>query len=643
MNGDDLVTASWLAKAGLPGIPKSKDKVHALAAREGWPVVERRMRGGPAKLYALTSLPAEAQVVLSARATKIVAPTAELAQLDQIPSAHLDRAREQLRVVITISDLVLRGAKVEAAIDRACEVTEHAPRTARRWFDKCRHSPRHQWLAILLPKWKSASAPSECHADAFAYFVDDYLRPAQPAFSACYRRMLDVAKQKQWEPIPSLRAMIRKLEREVPATTVILRREGREAIDRLYPAQERTRSHMHALFAVNADGHKFDVFVRWPGIKKPVRVCLVAFQDLYSGMILGWRIDSTENADAVRLALADVVEHYGIPEHCYLDNGRAFASKWLTGRMTNRFRFKIREEEPKGVMTELLGSEGIHWTTPYHGQAKPIERAFRDLCETIAKHPAFAGAYTGNSPTSKPDDYGSSSVDLDTFVKIVSALIDEHNQREGRRTEVCAGRSFADTFASSYAAHPVRRATEAQRRLLFLAAEGVQVRSAVPEIHLCGARYHSVDLTSLRGKEVIARFDPHHLAKGVFVYRLDGTFVCHATAQEKVPFDHHAAAKHDAKQKRGFRKSVREIAEKHSIFSPAELAALHLDSIGVSVAPSAKVVKLPFGLAATAPEKAAVAVGPTADELARKTAREELIASIGESSRAALVPRRSAG
>uniref|UniRef100_UPI0039800C3B transposase domain-containing protein n=1 Tax=Salmonella sp. s54836 TaxID=3159673 RepID=UPI0039800C3B len=90
----------------------------------------------------------------------------------------------------------------------------------------------------------------------------------------------------------------------------------------------------------------------------------------------------------------DVVERYGIPHHAWLDNGRGFASKLLTGGVANRYRFKVREEDPTGILV-ALGVQ-IHWATPYHGQAKPIERAFRDLCDRVAKHPAFAGAYTGH-------------------------------------------------------------------------------------------------------------------------------------------------------------------------------------------------------------------------------------------------------
>ncbi|WP_040507433.1 transposase domain-containing protein [Gluconobacter morbifer] len=99
-------------------------------------------------------------------------------------------------------------------------------------------------------------------------------------------------------------------------------------LSRIYPAQQRRRDVFHALQAVNANGHRWDVFVKWEDgtIGRPV---MVGFQDLFSDMILSWRIDKSENAETVRLAFGDMVETYGIPKMCYLDNGRNFASKWM--------------------------------------------------------------------------------------------------------------------------------------------------------------------------------------------------------------------------------------------------------------------------------------------------------------------------
>jgi hypothetical protein len=44
---------------------------------------------------------------------------------------------------------------------------------------------------------------------------------------------------------------------------------------------------------------------------------------------------------------------FGIPVHCVLDNGRGFASKWITGGNATRFRFKVQAEDPTGLLVGL--------------------------------------------------------------------------------------------------------------------------------------------------------------------------------------------------------------------------------------------------------------------------------------------------
>ncbi|EBA16378.1 hypothetical protein RSK20926_21674 [Roseobacter sp. SK209-2-6] len=50
-------------------------------------------------------------------------------------------------------------------------------------------------------------------------------------------------------------------------TTKVYKREGLKGLLRCYPAQIRDKSGQHALEGVNADCHKFDVFVLWPNGK----------------------------------------------------------------------------------------------------------------------------------------------------------------------------------------------------------------------------------------------------------------------------------------------------------------------------------------------------------------------------------------
>ncbi|WP_200837960.1 transposase domain-containing protein, partial [Starkeya nomas] len=315
------------------------------------------------------------------------------------------------------------------------------------------------------------------------------------------------------------------------------------------------------------------------------------FQDIYSGKILSWRVDISENWDLVRLAFADMVETYGVPDHVLFDNGRAFASKKITGGTPNRFRFKVKAEEPEGIIT-ALGCQ-IHWATPYHGQAKPIERAWRDLAHNISRDVRFEGAYTGGSVDAKPENYGSRAVPFDVFMQVVSEGILEHNARLGRRSKVCGGNlSFDQAFAASYETAIITRPHEAQLRKLLLSSELVSVRKTDGSVELAGNRYWSEFLINEIGRKVTLRFDPDALQEPVHIYRPDGAYLGAAPCVEAVGFFSTEAARIHARARADFIKKSKEAALAAQKLTLAEQAAL-LPKVEAPEAPETKVVR-PF-------------------------------------------------
>ena len=504
----------------------------------------------------------------------------------------------RLKIVEAVEALIAAGSGKTAAVRTIARRENISATSLHEWRSRIEGASREDRLAALAPEYRSTAKAADCHPDAWAALTADYLRPEQPAFTACYRRMAAAATEHGWAPIPAERALRRKLEREIPEAVRILAREGRDRARRLYPAQRRSRTHLHAMQAVNMDGHKLDVFVRMAD-GRVTRPHLLAIQDLYSGKTVGWRLADSENKESVRLAIGGMVERYGIPERITLDNSRAFAAKWISGGTPNRFRFKVRDEDPQGLLT-MLGVE-IVWTTPYSGQSKPIERAFRDLAEEIAKHPFCAGAYTGAKPEAKPENYGSKAVPLDAFREHVAARIAEHNARPGRRSASCAGRSFNETFEASMAdpATLVKWPTEAQRSLWLLAAERITARKDSGEIHLFGNRYWAAALNAFMGARLTARFDPDDLTRDLKVYDIDGKFVCDAPRLADAVFDSASAARDHARLRNAHQKALREQKRLHTQMSVDRLAELY-DGGKPAAEParSPKVVRLATPLAA---------------------------------------------
>ena len=603
------ISLSALAALALPGWPKSARGWQKLARQGRWQRAEwlwpanqdgkwrkRRGTGGGIEFH-VDCLPERARKALVNSAQTSSTPQKnpdEGGETTFDPTESLtDAAREaaalRLAAVRRVEALTAAGATMTEALAAAAASAQTTVSTLRRWRAKAR-TDEAQRLAALTDRRGRKRENDALDPDAWAFYSADYLRPARPGHAACYRRLARAAAAHGWA-IPSAATLKRKLEREVSAAVIVLSREGERALARLYPAQARSRAELGALAWVNADGHTFDVFVQLPGggVGRP---CLVAFQDVYSGLILSWRLAESEHRDVVRLAFGDVIERYGVPEDVLLDNGRAFASKWLSGGTPTRYRFKVRPEDPTGLFLQLGCT--VHWATPFHGQAKPIERAFRDLCEDIARHPACAGAYTGNSPAAKPADYGARAMEWADFAALVASEISAHNTRTGRRSAVCAGRSLAEAFAESYRERPIRKASSAQRRLWLLAAEGVMARSEDGAIWIAGNRYWAEFLTAERGQRLVARLDPAAMHSGIEVERLDGRYLGRAACVEAAGFADQDAAREHARARREYVRAIKAQAKAEQKLTAADVAAL-IPAPELPPAPASQVVQPLFG------------------------------------------------
>jgi len=573
--GDMLAVGS----AALPDSARGLNK-HILA--NGWRADRHRARladrQGGGWEYHISILPLDVQNRLIAaeqagdRDAHQALSSLAWKAFDALPQKTKDEAAARLALVDRIDMLSPRCGR-QTAVAMVSAETATPPRTLYRWLQMAASVARSDRLAALAPQRKGGTATADCDPRAWDYLVADYLRKEEPSFEAAFCRMQDAAAHHGWGPIPSAKTLKRRIDREFPRSVQVLARKGTRAVDAIYPHQTRDRSIFHALEAVNADGHRFDVFVRYPDgtIGRPM---MTAFQDLYSGMIVAHRLDRSENWTAVRLCLGDMIETYGVPDHVVFDNGRHFASHWLTNGAKTRFRFKMRDDKPDGVLVAL--GVHVHFATPYHGQAKPIERAFRDMCEQIAKHPKCAGAYTGNSPTAKPENYGSRAVPLADFEALVKAEIARHNAKTGRRAATCSGRSFEQTFRESFEAPDtlIRRATAEQRRLFLLGAEGVTSLKPTGEVKLGENRYWAEPLGELAGRRVTVRFDPQNLHLPVAIYRPDGSFLCEAECIDKTGFFDTEAASAHGRMKRQFTKARRDYLDLEQRLTIDQAAAL---------------------------------------------------------------------
>lgn len=608
--GKEWFTATELADLALAGLGDNKRRINERAASEAWalrtgqfdePLARPRAARGGGLEYHLSVLPAAARVALAAMGVSAAADVVNAPEPRMLTGAAalwrwFDGATDKVKaeanrrmVAITEIDTYERaGLTRSAAVATVAATSAIGASTLWSWVALIEGVAASDRLPYLAPRRAGGGASAEVDASCWQVLISDYLRPEKPTFSSCYRRLVRDYAAPRGIAVPIERTLWRKFNRDIDGRLVIARREGAEALRRTLPAQERTLMELHAMEAVNIDGHKFDVFVQWEDgrIGRPM---MIGIQDIYSRKLLAHRIDESENALATRLTFADLFRDYGIPRSCLLDNGRAFASKLITGGAKSRFRFKIKEEEPTGILT-ALGIQ-IHWATPYRGQSKPIERAWRDLCDTISKHPALAGAYTGNKPDAKPENYGSKAIPIADFRAVVAAGIAAHNAQTGRRTETTQGGSFDATFSASYSVAPVGKATVEQLRLALLTAEERMCDRENGVVTLEGNRYHADALFDHMGKRVTLRFDPENLHGEVHVYDRLGTFICTAPVIEKSGFFDKADAGKAKAKTAELRRQVREVERLTDLLDAEAIAALMPIQTDTNVTPIPAVVR----------------------------------------------------
>lgn len=611
VGGKQWFSAAELAMLAMPGLPRSKRKINERAAAELWsqrhcpngsPLARPRQARGGGLEYHVSLLPPATRVALARRGLAIVAEVTEAvpASASSLWSwfeAQSEKTRREaegrVAIIGEIERLEAAGLTRSAAVGAQAQQAGVAGSTLWNWLSSIDGVAPTDRLPHLAPRRGGGGAEAEIDAGAWQFIISDYLRPERPSWTSCYRRLCDDYAASRGLAVPHCRTLWRKLEREIDGRLIVARRQGADALRRTLPPQKRSVAGLHALEFVNIDGHMADVFVGFPARPgQPERVqrpMIVAIQDVYSRKILAWRVGESESAVLARLAFADLFEGYGIPKACVLDNGRAFASKWITGGAKSRFRFKIRDEEPTGLLTAL--GIAIHWALPFRGQSKPIERGFRDFCDAIARHPAFAGAYTGNRPDAKPENHGSRAVPLEAFKAVLARGIAAHNARPGRRTEIAAGRSFDIAFADSFAIAPIGRATPEQLRLALLTADEVSTDRACGAISLYGNRYWAPELSTIAGKRVTARFDPDDLTLPIHVYDRAGRFLVSAPIIEATGFADAESAKARAKQEKRLRRAVRDADEMAGLLTAEQLARALPDHIDEARLPPPSVIR----------------------------------------------------
>ena len=495
-------------------------------------------------------------------------PTLEEHHLNQLAfeKLHPSAIEEAQRRMWIMRDLSLTDPTLPmlTRYRQAAAKSGESVRTLQRWQQRTRHLEFRDWAHALAPTWSGGRPKKEFSEDAWNFIAAEWLVQSQPALLPIYRRAKREGKKHQWV-IPSYRTVKRRVD-AISEPVKVYRRQGHDALAKLYPGNRRDYRTLDVNAIWWSDGRMGDLWCVWPDghVGRPI---LVAWQEVRTRKVLGWSVGKVESAELVRLAFRDAARRSNaIPHEAYIDNGRAFASKQITGGQATRNRFKVNAADPYGLLT-IFGISAI-WATPHHGQAKGIESYWNTIAEE-EKCAAFTGAYCGRSTDTKPEECDpKKAVPIAHYIAFVRETIEVKNAQE-HRGDSMDGRSPDDLYSELIETTPVRRPTAEQLRLCLMAVEQVKLDrdSAITNL---GNRYFSEQLAQLAHRgPYTARFNPDDASEPIAVY--DGErFICEAPLLARTGFRDMAAAKDHIRERNRFKKAQKQQAKAYAGMVRAE-------------------------------------------------------------------------
>lgn len=478
------------------------------------------------------------------------------------------RARKAFQAVETFNSLLRQGRKKMDAYAAVKSEFGASRSTLNEWQRAIEGLEQGDWLPALVPdlSGRTNARRSDWPGHSWLFFLRDASTPGRPLKTA-YKRTEREAEAQGWGKLPSFQTARRDFA-TLDAAAVTYLREGETALKRLSPTIRRdyTAFALHDQWTM--DGRRMDLMVRdnrgeFGPNGRTFRLWLYAVMDMRSRYLVGYAIGANLNADLVRDALMDAFKNTRriVPKCVQVDNGMEAAAKEITGGAPWRLRGKVKEDEIIGLLP-FLGVE-VSWATPAHGQTKPIERLFGTLARMCETRPEFKGAYCGNTPEARPEEW---DVDKAASIDQVRELFAEElgaYQRSPHRGDGMDGKSPLQVYTELMKApgYAPRQISTLQMRVCALSAVPITLQKDGSFV-IHGARYYSMETASLpKGRGYYARYNRHDLAEPVFVYRGSKLVAENVQQIARTPGNSKEAAQKIARERANFMRAKKAAAQ----------------------------------------------------------------------------------
>lgn len=274
-------------------------------------------------------------------------------------------------------------------------IGETSVKTVYRWNGKLKkNKDDYRCLCDGRGKWKSGEEKKQgrLSVELESIVLNCYLQANQPTIALAFRATEAIAATKNIA-VPSIATVRRFINRfsKNHADIVTLKREGEKALkDNIGPYITRDANLLSVGDVLFCDGHVLNFEVTHPFTGRQFRPTLIMWFDWRSRMPVGWTVAVNEDTQAIAVSLHSAIKNLGqCPRTVYIDNGRAFKSKFFTG--------DADFQEMEGLYARL--GINVQFSKPYEARTKIVERFFRTFSEQFAR---LIPSYCGQNIMDKP-------------------------------------------------------------------------------------------------------------------------------------------------------------------------------------------------------------------------------------------------
>ena len=390
-----------------------------------------------------------------------------------------------------------------------------------------------------------------------------------------YTKLQAVASINNWQKIPSYQSVTRYInylmeDENLKNAWYLASRGEREYKNKVMVKGERNTKDLKVMQVVMGDEHTFDCWVAYTqpnGKVTAIKPHLVAWIDIKSRRILGDVMCKDANSDILKQSLLKLLYKDAgcVPQYIYIDNGKDYTAKNMTGYARNDRQRLEFDDSTKGFY-KSIGIEDYHRALPYYAWTKgQIERFFGSVCKQFTKwFSSYTGTLTGSKTFAKVDKDIKEMLErgellsMEEFYEKWSHWVNEvYNvktnsalKKQGEEYTTPMG-CFENADKYFKACPPKSYAT-----VLMMKSERCFVRNV--GIKLNGYTYRSDELCDYINDYVDVKYDPHDMAT-IYIFR-NGKKVCEAQSQELLDFasengvEQKALKEHLGRQKRQIKK-----------------------------------------------------------------------------------------